>query len=335
MAESARLDGSELSANDISMWVQRAFCLLGNANASITHERRKGLLIKLDPKLANLAPMDPGSKANGLLFGENLVRDISHFVSTFVSLDKAQQSIKKTFAPRGRLKLFLPKWQSISVDPWVLNTVQGYLIEFYSPPVQTSFPPPLVFSTHMSHLISTEIQSLLQKRAIQTFPYDSTGFLSSSSLSGYQTHNILRRYSNPEFGQTGSPCRSPNHSMSSSGLGFPCKPREVFSGSLSEHGSCFRIRCQSIGLGRPLRSNLDWRSMVKRGVQTAHKLFRDACWFLCDQKSFQRQDPLFHTLTHGQCFCGSLHKSSRRNQVQAPSRLSEKCAVPDSQTHED
>ncbi|XP_078540259.1 uncharacterized protein LOC144825323 [Lissotriton helveticus] len=100
MAESARLDGSDLSAEDISMWVQRAFCLLGNANAAITHERRKGLLIKLDPKLANLAPMDPGSKANGLLFGENLVRDISRFVSTFASLDKAQQSIKKTFAPR-------------------------------------------------------------------------------------------------------------------------------------------------------------------------------------------------------------------------------------------
>ncbi|XP_078496549.1 uncharacterized protein LOC144752521 [Lissotriton helveticus] len=100
LAESAHLDGSELSADDISMWVQRAFCLLGNANASITHERRKGLLIKLDPKLANLAPLDPGSKANGLLFGENLVRDISRFVSTFASLDKAQQSIKKTFAPR-------------------------------------------------------------------------------------------------------------------------------------------------------------------------------------------------------------------------------------------
>ncbi|XP_078533880.1 uncharacterized protein LOC144820113 [Lissotriton helveticus] len=100
IAESARLEGSDLSADDISMWVQRAFCLLGNANAAITHERRKGLLIKLDPKLANLAPMDPGSKANGLLFGENLVRDISRFVSTFASLDKAQQSIKKTFAPR-------------------------------------------------------------------------------------------------------------------------------------------------------------------------------------------------------------------------------------------
>ncbi|XP_078538781.1 uncharacterized protein LOC144823804 [Lissotriton helveticus] len=100
MVESARLEGTDLSAEDISMWAQRAFCLIGNANSAITHERRKGLLIKLDPKLANLAPMDPGPKANGLLFGDNLVRDLSRFVSTFASLDKAQQSIKKVFAPR-------------------------------------------------------------------------------------------------------------------------------------------------------------------------------------------------------------------------------------------
>ncbi|XP_078518897.1 uncharacterized protein LOC144784082 [Lissotriton helveticus] len=100
MAESARLEGSDLSADDISLWAQRAFCLLGNANSAITHERRKGLLTKLDPKLANLAPMDPGSKANGLLFGDNLVRDLSRLISTFASLDKAQQSIKKVFTPR-------------------------------------------------------------------------------------------------------------------------------------------------------------------------------------------------------------------------------------------
>ncbi|XP_078509521.1 uncharacterized protein LOC144769325 [Lissotriton helveticus] len=100
LAEAARLEGSELSAEEVSMWAQRAFCLLGNANSAITHERCKGLLIKLDPKLSNLAPMDPGPKANGLLFGENLVRELSRFVSTFASLDKAQQTVKKVFAPR-------------------------------------------------------------------------------------------------------------------------------------------------------------------------------------------------------------------------------------------
>lgn len=100
MAESARLEQLELDPEEVSLWVQRAFCLLGNANAAITHERRKGLLIKLDPKLANLAPLDPGLKADGLLFGDSLVKDVSKFVSTFASLDKAQLSIKKVFTPR-------------------------------------------------------------------------------------------------------------------------------------------------------------------------------------------------------------------------------------------
>ncbi|XP_078504344.1 uncharacterized protein LOC144762915 [Lissotriton helveticus] len=100
MAETARLEGSDLNPEDISLWLQRSFCLLGNANAAIIHERCKGLLIKLDPKLANLASQDPGVKADGLLFGDSLVKDLSRYVSTFASLDKAQFSIKKVFAPR-------------------------------------------------------------------------------------------------------------------------------------------------------------------------------------------------------------------------------------------
>ncbi|XP_078503873.1 uncharacterized protein LOC144762523 [Lissotriton helveticus] len=100
MAATARLEGSNLNPEDISLWIQRSFCLLGNANAAIIHERRKGLLIKLDPKLANLASQDPGVKADGLLFGDSLVKDLSRYVSTFASLDKAQFSIKKVFAPR-------------------------------------------------------------------------------------------------------------------------------------------------------------------------------------------------------------------------------------------
>ncbi|XP_078541434.1 uncharacterized protein LOC144826820 [Lissotriton helveticus] len=100
MAETTRLEGSDLDPEEISLWLQRSFCLLGNANAAIIHERRKGLLIKLDPKLANLATQDPGVKADGLLFGDSLVKDLSRYVSTFASLDKAQFSIKKVFAPR-------------------------------------------------------------------------------------------------------------------------------------------------------------------------------------------------------------------------------------------
>ncbi|KAJ1145127.1 hypothetical protein NDU88_011419 [Pleurodeles waltl] len=109
LAESARINDESIDPEELSLWIQRAFCLLGNKNLVMTHERRKGLLLKLDLKLANLAAMDPGSKADGLLFGDSFIKELSEYVTTFASLDKAQQSLKKVFntqvfarAGRGR-----------------------------------------------------------------------------------------------------------------------------------------------------------------------------------------------------------------------------------------
>ncbi|XP_069078446.1 uncharacterized protein [Pleurodeles waltl] len=107
--ESARINNESIDPEELSLWIQRAFCLLGDANSAMMHERRKGLLLKLDPKLANLAAMDPGAKADGLLFGDNFIKELSKYVTTFASIDKAQQSFKKVFnsqvfarAARGR-----------------------------------------------------------------------------------------------------------------------------------------------------------------------------------------------------------------------------------------
>ncbi|XP_069100854.1 uncharacterized protein [Pleurodeles waltl] len=100
LAESARTNDESIDPEELSLWIQRAFCLLGNANSAMTHERRKGLLLKLDPKLANLAPKDPGAKADGLLFGDNFIKELSKYVTTFASINKAQQSLKKVFNSR-------------------------------------------------------------------------------------------------------------------------------------------------------------------------------------------------------------------------------------------
>ncbi|XP_069073606.1 uncharacterized protein [Pleurodeles waltl] len=205
----------------------------------MTHERRKGLLLKLDPKLANLAPKDPGAKADGLLFGDNFIKELRPVEAeaappTALPETKASEdhlltsnNSNKTFVPSsipstpedtegganadpttiqvnlpsghpsvgGRLKLFLHKWIEITSDPWVLNTIKGYLIEFYEIPYQNFPLLPLKFSKEMSDLISAEIQELLQKQAIQpAFPLPSA-FISSSSISRFQINNILRRYS--------------------------------------------------------------------------------------------------------------------------------------------
>ncbi|XP_069055841.1 uncharacterized protein [Pleurodeles waltl] len=100
LVESARLDGSFLDPEELSLWIQRCFCLLGNANSSFIHERRKGLLIKLDPKLVKLATVQPQFQSDGQLFGDSFIKDLGKYVATFTSLTKAQQSMRKMFHQR-------------------------------------------------------------------------------------------------------------------------------------------------------------------------------------------------------------------------------------------
>ena len=66
----------------------------------------------------------------------------------------------------GRLKHFVPMWENITRDPWVLQVVSGYLIEFSSTPIQ-SHPPPLIH-TSLEHQtkIDQEVQELLTKDAV-------------------------------------------------------------------------------------------------------------------------------------------------------------------------
>ena len=50
----------------------KAICMLGNANCVLSSERRKTVLMKIDPQLVELA------------------KDIAKYVNTFASLDKSQ-----------------------------------------------------------------------------------------------------------------------------------------------------------------------------------------------------------------------------------------------------
>ncbi|XP_078510340.1 uncharacterized protein LOC144770021 [Lissotriton helveticus] len=604
MAETARLEGSDLDPEEISLWLQRSFCLLGNANAAITQERRKGLLIKLDPKLANLATQDPGVKADGLLFGDSLVKDLSRYVSTFASLDKAQFSIKKVFTPRvfgragrGRNRSsgrgypnqgsrgaansgyqeFKPQFYpqrgrgfrgrgqkgfrahnnnvnnqgepspsyrrtSCSFSSQVARAHGGSLGPqfrsrlshrvlrsafpvYFSSSVgffrrrgsasltgdpksssQTSHPCrslrslrfsklPLFgskkeqksSSSHQSQVVQpvrglsplqdgdhspsqgyvTPIRLDGQARSTGRISFNSytrgphqistisvvrrhlpilfssfrTFFRSlvlhqsdeasgvPSALPRYSSHHLSRRYLDHALRHADSSFSPRDCSVPPSGSGFPHQFREIYVSPFPEcgisglpsglfHGislspelqsfshsvgimsnsspfrgvssfackgrrpsvslhssdlsrtsalsssaaledsssaprlgvlgscpagprissrvtmvdrpfrcverendfcngprSCIRIRCQPVGLGRPMWFNLDWRYMVSRGVVIAHKLFRDAGRLLCNPQSGKKQSKLFHPPSDGQCFCGSLHKPSRWHKV--------------------
>ncbi|XP_078506777.1 uncharacterized protein LOC144766984 [Lissotriton helveticus] len=100
-----------LDVSEVLEWAQRAMCFLGNANVALSTERRRSFLMRLDSQLAEMAPSEPGSLANGMLFGDKFVKEMGKYVATFSALDKAQSNIKRVLhsgvfdragRPRGR-----------------------------------------------------------------------------------------------------------------------------------------------------------------------------------------------------------------------------------------
>ena len=86
---------------------------------------------------------------------------------------KVSQNQSQTYAllPQipvgGRLRLFLDNWQKITSDQWVISTIKdGYKLEFLNIPAFSGIRPTVVPLKDQTH-ISQEIDTLLQKDAIE------------------------------------------------------------------------------------------------------------------------------------------------------------------------
>ncbi|XP_078503505.1 uncharacterized protein LOC144762235 [Lissotriton helveticus] len=53
----------------------------------------------MDPRLSELATSESGPQAQGLLFGQPFLKELTKFVATFSGLDKAQSSLRRAFRP--------------------------------------------------------------------------------------------------------------------------------------------------------------------------------------------------------------------------------------------
>ncbi|XP_078506998.1 uncharacterized protein LOC144767445 [Lissotriton helveticus] len=95
----AKESNSSIDPDDLIGWAQRAVCMLGNANCALSTERRRSILLKMDPKLTELASSESGPLAQGLLFGQPFLKELTKFVATFSGLDKAQNSLRRAFRP--------------------------------------------------------------------------------------------------------------------------------------------------------------------------------------------------------------------------------------------
>lgn len=75
----------------------------------------------------------------------------------------------------GRIKHFLPNWQMLTKDPWVLTGVQ---LKLRSRPIQEFKPPKPVIDAEKSIALEIELEKLAAKRAISLALDQSESFLS-------------------------------------------------------------------------------------------------------------------------------------------------------------
>ncbi|KAM8930673.1 uncharacterized protein RCH25_006588 [Pelodytes ibericus] len=186
----------------IKGWIQRVICLIGNANTALAVERRKAILLKIEPKLVNMATNEPGPQAKGMLFGDNFVKELGSFVQTFTVIDKAQSSMKRVFTTKvfggaGRYRGRLPGRGSRG--PFRGSRGPGSSRTSFA----DSRPPPATFFPQRSRpwqnrgargsyqsrrpyedreLVSQEVTSLFSKGAIRKVPPTSLGSLSNLFL---------------------------------------------------------------------------------------------------------------------------------------------------------
>ena len=82
----------------------------------------------------------------------------------------------------GRLPKFLENWQQLTLDPWVLQVVKGYYIEFTTAPQQYQAPSEIHTSETRCSLIAEEVTELLSKGAIEETQAGPNNFISQIFL---------------------------------------------------------------------------------------------------------------------------------------------------------
>ena len=86
--------------------------------------------------------------------------------------------VNKQFVQAGRLKFHLKEWEEITSNKFILDIVQGYLIEFISVPIQSSQPKQPKLDKHEEIALNVLLEELLQKRVIEKCAHEAGKFVS-------------------------------------------------------------------------------------------------------------------------------------------------------------
>ena len=91
-------------------------------------------------------------------------------------------SIVENAVPAGKLRFHINTWKVITRDPWILDTIKGYQIDFLSEPQQSVVPHCPQYSAEQTQLIVEEVKELLGKGAIKEVHNPRGGFYSNLFL---------------------------------------------------------------------------------------------------------------------------------------------------------
>ena len=93
--------------------------------------------------------------------------------------DMYDQSVCTLVTPKaGNIKHYKANWQKLTTDPNILHIVDGYHIEFASPPLQDFEPRQHFFKGGKAEFLATEIHKLLQKGVIVPSLHEEGEFIS-------------------------------------------------------------------------------------------------------------------------------------------------------------
>ena len=83
---------------------------------------------------------------------------------------------------REKMLTSFHEWKALTNDQWILNTVQGYEIEFEAEPFQLKIPNQIRFSAEEEKLVDKEVSSLLSEGAIVACFHEPHEFISNIFL---------------------------------------------------------------------------------------------------------------------------------------------------------
>lgn len=78
----------------------------------------------------------------------------------------------------GRLKFFQAQWQSVTDDPFVIETIRGYKIPFFKKVFQNKIPRERIADREHERLRAS-IEELVKKGAVERCEAEKDQFLSS------------------------------------------------------------------------------------------------------------------------------------------------------------